>query len=110
MPPIAERGTGFRRRLVSLFLESESETGADFVHRASVLNRVAKRSVETEILVNLPDGANEHRAALTLRPDLVVKSLEHGADFPCPRSSSLRRVRPHWEETRQAPPDRLPLS
>ena len=39
-PPIPECGTWFRRGLVSLCLEREGKTGADFVHGVRVLNCV----------------------------------------------------------------------
>src|SRR6202142_2479673 len=82
-PPIAERGAGFDRRLVAFFLERKSESGPDLVHRVSIDQRISKRGIEAEIVLDLPDGADENRTALGLCPYLVVKRLKDGANFPC---------------------------
>src|SRR5271156_4821512 len=84
--PISEGDARLHRGLITLLLERESDAGPDFIDGVTVDRCVAIRRVEREIVIDLPDRANEHRTAFGLIPYLVVEGLEYRTHLPRGRS------------------------
>src|SRR5271154_6736985 len=80
--PIAKGYTWLGRCRVLFDLEREGQSGPNLVHGASVVQRIAIRDIEAEIIPNLPDRADERGTGFRLQPCLVVKHLEDRTNFP----------------------------